>query len=175
MMVFLNLIDSAEDKEKFKHFYNKYVGMVIWIAKSRLRDNQSLAEECAQETFLYFAKNFSKIEEVDSLKTKSYVGVVATAYAIKCYHAEFERYPKIPDMPEGFEEADDALSVYDTYELKDAISSLNEEMRTVIYMKYVLGMKLDEMSKMCGMSEYLLRKNIREARDLIKKYLDKED
>lgn len=82
-MVFLNLIDSAEDKEKFKHFYNKYVGMVIWIAKSRLRDNQSLAEECAQETFLYFAKNFSKIEEVDSLKTKSYVGVVATAYAIK--------------------------------------------------------------------------------------------
>lgn len=26
MMVFLNLIDSAEDKEKFKHFYNKYVG-----------------------------------------------------------------------------------------------------------------------------------------------------
>lgn len=58
-MVFLNLIDSAEDKEKFKHFYNKYVGMVIWIAKSRLRDNQSLAEECAQETFLYFAKNFS--------------------------------------------------------------------------------------------------------------------
>lgn len=175
MIVFLDLIDSAEEKDKFKQFYDKYIGMVIWIAKSRLRDNQSLAEECAQETFLYFAKNFSKIEEVDSLKTKSFVGVVATAYAIKCFHTEFERFPKVSDAVLDYDEADDALSLYDLYELKNAITSLGDEMRTVIYMRYVVGMSLSEISSMCGMSEYLIRKNIRDARELIKKYLDKED
>ena len=58
--VFLSLIDSESDKEKFTELYNTYKDLLYWIA---LRKTNSVedSEECVQETFFNVAKPFEKI------------------------------------------------------------------------------------------------------------------
>ena len=58
--IYLSLIDSESDKEKFTELYNTYKDLLYWIA---LRKTNSIedSEECVQETFFYVAKHFEKI------------------------------------------------------------------------------------------------------------------
>ena len=53
MIAFLNLIDSAEGKKEFIILYNRYKDLLYWLAFSKVNNNED-AEECVQETFLYF-------------------------------------------------------------------------------------------------------------------------
>lgn len=174
MTAFLTLIDSEEGRSRFCAFYEKYIGLVFWIAKSKLNHNSFLAEECAQETFLYFAKNFSKVGDLDSPGTKAFVGVVATAFAIKCFHKEIE---KISDSCVDVNEKDydpHELDAFDTLELKSAVDSLDDELKNLIYLKYFFGFKNKEISDMTGASEYLVRTRLLRALKTIKNHL-KED
>ena len=91
MTAFLSLIDSPESAARFEAFYNKYIALVIGIAKEKLNNSQPLCEECAQETFLYLAKNFTKVDDLDSPRTRALVGIVASSCEIKIFHREFEK------------------------------------------------------------------------------------
>ena len=59
MVVFLDLLDTEEEKASFQNIYDKYKSLVYWIAYDKLR-NDALSEECVQETFIYVALNFEK-------------------------------------------------------------------------------------------------------------------
>lgn len=174
MTAFLTLIDSEEDKSRFCAFYEKYIGLVIWIAKSKLNNNQYLAEECAQETFLYFAKNFSKVGEVESPQTKAFVGVVATTFAIKCFHKEIEKKSSEDDLLDEKDCDIKALDSFNEIELKNAVDAIDDELKNLIYLKYYFGFKNKEISKLTGESEYLIRKKLATALLNVKKNL-KED
>ena len=83
--VFLSLIDSESDKEKFTELYNTYKDLLYWIA---LRKTNSVedSEECVQETFFYVAKHFEKISDVKSKRTKGYLSAIVTGFAIDIYN-----------------------------------------------------------------------------------------
>lgn len=174
MTAFLTLIDSEEGRSRFCAFYGKYIGLVLWIAKSKLNHNSFLAEECAQETFLYFAKNFSKVGDLDSPKTKAFVGVVATAFAIKCFHKEIEKNSVLSMAISEKNYDPHELDSFDELELKSAVDSLDDELKNLIYLKYFFGFKNKEISEMTGVSEYLVRTGLSRALKMIKNHL-KED
>lgn len=174
-MLFLSMLDSPEEQTKFRRFYEKYVGLVLWISGTRLRNNQAIAEECAQETFLYLAKNFSKIDEIESGQTKAYVAVVATTYAIKWFHQEFEPVPFKAEINMEYEDVGDELRIYDTYELKEAVDQLEDDTKMIVYLKYAHGLSVPEINEMCRMSEYMIRKKLREARAKIKEYIERDE
>ena len=79
--VFLSLIDSESDKEKFTELYNTYKDLLYWIA---LRKTNSVedSEECVQETFFYIAKHFEKISDVKSKRTKGYLSAIVTGLSL---------------------------------------------------------------------------------------------
>ena len=70
--LFLNLLDTQTEKDKFQLLYNTYCDLLYWIALKRTNRVED-AEECVQETFLYIAKHFDKIGEINSKKTKIYL------------------------------------------------------------------------------------------------------
>ena len=80
--IYLSLIDSEGDREKFTELYNTYKDLLYWIA---LRKTNSIedSEECVQETFFYVAKHFEKIGDVKSKRTKGYLSAIVTGFAIQ--------------------------------------------------------------------------------------------
>lgn len=63
--MFLTLLDTQEDKEKFTYLYDTYKNLMYWIAIKKTNCIED-AEECVQDTFFYAAKHFDRIGEVDS-------------------------------------------------------------------------------------------------------------
>ena len=86
--LFLNLLDTQSEKDKFTALYEKYKNLLYYIAFSKVHNNE-VAEECVQETFFYVAKHFDKIGKVDSSKTKGYLAAVVTGFAIDYYNKEY--------------------------------------------------------------------------------------
>lgn len=173
MTAFLSLIDSPESAGRFEAFYNKYIALVLGIAKEKLNSSQPLCEECAQETFLYLAKNFTKVGDLDSPRTRALVGVVASSCAIKIFHREFEKNTRIfIAATQKYEPAD--FDSFSSLELKSAIDALDDELKNIIYMKFYLGFNNKESSSATGDSEYLVRKKLAKALEDIKENL-KED
>lgn len=57
--LFLNLLDTQSEKDKFANLYDKYKNLLYWISYGKTKSSQD-AEECVQETFFYVAKHFEK-------------------------------------------------------------------------------------------------------------------
>ena len=60
LQIYLTLIETDEEKQKFIVFYEQYRKLMFYIAKEILKEDQ-LSEDAVQEAFLRIAKNFHKI------------------------------------------------------------------------------------------------------------------
>lgn len=177
MIAFLDLIDDDEDKERFKKLYCKYKGLMAHIASEKLK-NQDDIEDVLQESFLYIAKNFSKVGDINSNSTKRYVAVITEGYAIKKYNIERKQlyhFNDIKDIDVDNTISDEYFNSYDKADLKMVISSLNDEYRNLIYFTYVLGYTSKEISEIYGLSADNIRKKIQFAKLEIKKNLESWD
>lgn len=79
--LFLNLLDTQNEKDKFIKLYDKYKNMLYWISYGKTQSCQD-AEECVQETFFYVAKHFEKIGDVNSSQTKGYLATIVTGFRL---------------------------------------------------------------------------------------------
>jgi len=75
LQIFLQLVDTPEEKTKFEELYYQYKQLMFYVAKNILRDD-GLAEDAVNEAFLRIAKNFSKINEVSCPQTKNFVVII---------------------------------------------------------------------------------------------------
>ncbi len=169
MIAFFNVIENNADKNKFILLYEKYKNLVIWIALKHLGNNMHLAEECLQETFMYIAKNFSKISEVESPSTKKYIATIADAYAIKIFHKE-NKFATLQSEFKNFDDETDFNS-FEAIELKSAIHKLPEKERNILWLKYVYGYKSKEIAEIYDMNDALVRKTIQLAKQHLKKIM----
>ena len=87
--LFLNLLDTQSEKDKFANLYDKYKNLLYWISYGKTKSSQD-AEECVQETFFYVAKHFEKIGDVNSSKTKGYLATIVTGFSIDIYNKSTE-------------------------------------------------------------------------------------
>lgn len=171
MIAFFNVIENNEDKNVFILLYEKYKNLVIWIALKHLGNNMHLAEECLQETFMYIAKNFSKISDIESPSTKKYIATIADAFAIKIYHKENKF--DIADCEYELENPDNKFDFnsFETIELKSAIDNLPERERSFLWLKYIYGYKSKEIAEIYDISDALVRKTIQLAKMHLKKIM----
>lgn len=141
MIAFLDLIDDYEDKECFEQLYYKYRGLMAHIASEKTASQEDV-EDVLQESFLYIAKNFSKVRDVYSNSTKRYVAVITEGYAIKKYNNERKQLYNLNDVNEIDVDntiSDEYFNAYDKADLRMVVNSLNDEYRNLIYFTYVLG------------------------------------
>lgn len=69
---YMALIDEESDKEKFERIYHLYAKRMLKMAYSVLH-NRSQCEDVVHEAFIKIARNIKAVDEVDSVKTLSYV------------------------------------------------------------------------------------------------------
>lgn len=68
MLIYLELLATPEEKDKFQALYERYYGLLLHIANQILRNHHD-AEDATQEAFLAVVKNLEKISEVGCPKT----------------------------------------------------------------------------------------------------------
>ena len=168
--VFLSLIDSESDKEKFTELYNTYKDLLYWIA---LRKTNSVedSEECVQETFFYIAKHFEKISDVKSKRTKGYLSAIVTGFSIDIYNNS----KKVNTVSLDDEDSAD-IQYYENFEKTELLTAfdniLDEESKIYFYLKYIYKYKSSEIAEIYKVKDSYVRKRLQYAKEKLRKYLE---
>lgn len=168
--IYLSLIDSEGDREKFTELYNTYKDLLYWIA---LRKTNSIedSEECVQETFFYVAKHFEKIGDVKSKRTKGYLSAIVTGFAIDIYNES----KKVNVVSLDGEQTVD-IEYYEDYEKTELLTAfdniLDEESRIYFYLKYIYGYKSSEIAEIYKVKDSYIRKKLQYAKEKLRKHLE---
>lgn len=71
MLIYLQMIESNEDRSKFEQLYILYRGLMLYVAKGILR-NQEDAEDAVHQAFVSIIENLRSITDINSPKTRSF-------------------------------------------------------------------------------------------------------
>lgn len=170
--MFLNLLDTQEEKDKFKLLYDEYKNLLYWIAIKKT-NNIDDAEECVQETFFYVARHFEKIGDIKSKRTKGYLSAIVTGFAVDVYNnsLKFSLVPFGNDLTAVEEEKSfDEFSSFELFETFEKF--VDEESRIFFYLKYIYGYKSREISEIYNVKDSYVRKKLQLTRQKLKKNLE---
>ena len=81
MIIYLQMIESDEDKSKFEQLYIMYKGLMFHVAMKILK-NEFDAEDAVHQAFLSLIENLKKISDVKCPKTRTYIVIITERKAI---------------------------------------------------------------------------------------------
>lgn len=167
LYLYLSMIDNQEDKNKFEEIYYKYKNLMLNRAYDILNDS-GLAEDAVQNSFLIILKNISKINDIESKKTKGYVLVITENSAKKIYNKEhkiiktdFQDYEPVSNVEDSFE-SKNSVEV-----LKEQIESLADIYSSVMILKYFNDLNDKEIASALSISVPTVRKRILRGRKIL--------
>lgn len=169
MIIYLQMIDTPEDRSKFEQIYLEYRGLMFHVANEILHNEQD-AEDAVHQAFLNVAENMKKIGEPKCPKTKGYVVTIVEHKAIDLYRRH-KRHQIV-------ELNDDAQGIQVTYEGKNALTAcilkLPARYREAILLRYVQGYSVKEMASILGLSFAAASKLDQRAKARLKDLYEKE-
>ena len=169
IMMFLNLLDTQEEKDSFLELYDTYKDLLYWIALKKTNSIED-AEECVQETFFYVAKHFDKIGEIKSKRTKCYLSTIVTGFAIDIYN-DFQKSELISNDDNELRDIE-YFENFEKVELTAAFDDiLDEESKIFFFLKYIYNYKSSEIAEIYNVKDSLVRKKLQYAREKLKQYL----
>lgn len=165
----MSLIDDESDQELFERIFEKYKHRVYSIAFHVLKKEEA-AEDAASEAFLYIAKNFAKVKELEKKRLEQYIIMVSSNAAIDVQRRE-KRHSKLQKLPDEIL-SDDSLREYDDVLLKNVISELSYEDQEILFLRYSMDLEYKTIAKSLGISASAARKRLQYAKTHLKKRLE---
>ena len=166
MLLFLIMLDSDEDRSKFVQLYHKYRYFLWYLARERLQDDH-LAEDAVQETFLALTRHMDKVGCVENKATdlwRKRQGIME----------EKEASPKQEAEVFG-EDVLDQYLVKESYErILQAIQKLDEIYRVVFEFKYLHELSDREIADLLGVTPKVVNVRIFRARKKLQNLLREE-
>lgn len=167
MLIYLQMIETEEDKEKFASIYDRYRDYMLTVAH-RISDNEEDAEDAVHQAFLYVIENLGKIRDTTSRQTRAYLVIITEHMALNIIRKN-KRYVSVEDMDQipGIEVP---LSV--EHDLADAISKLPGYYREVLLLRYYVGYSPKEIAKSLALSTSNVEKILWRAKQALRKELE---
>ena len=181
LQFYLQLLETAEELQKFTQLYETYRKLMHWTAEGILHD-EHLAEDAVHEAFLRIIQNFHQIEEIPCPKTRSFVVIIVRNAALNMqkkrkreqkdtfkeivskespgYREDALRHT-IDDISYGFDETIDA--VYKN-EIIDAVLSLPDVFKEVLLLYGYVGYSVRDIAKYLKITEDTAYKRLQRAR-----------
>lgn len=170
MLVYLQMIDSEEDKSKFERIYRKYRGLMLYVARGIVGDDAD-AEDAVHQAFVSIIENLDKISTVDCPQTRSFVVIITERKAIDLVRARKKVVQLDPnDIPYGIEAPPTGQNA-----LTDALLKLSPRYREILLLRYDSGYSTKELSKLLGMERSAVQKLIWRAKQALQKELEREE
>jgi RNA polymerase sigma-70 factor (ECF subfamily) len=154
MLLFLALLDSPEEQEKFTQIYEQYRHFMWYVANQKLQDAQ-LAEDAVQEAFLALTRHLDKVDDVSSLRTRKFLATIVRSKAVDILRRRSPEEELADELPEGIG-GSDILEQYltkDNYNyLVSCVMELDDCYRVVFEYKYLYRMSDAEIGDILGIS-----------------------
>ncbi len=169
------MLRDSEDENLFEKFYNDYNKLVYTVARDNLKTHE-LAEDCVQEVFLNFAKNFHNIKpKINDNRIEGFIRVVTKNTAVDIYRKNKRHIVNVADadISDFISISDVEFDVCESMILKQAIDSLPEDIKKIFYLKYVYNYSGAEIAQMLNISEALVRKRCMTGRYFAKRFIER--
>lgn len=169
-MLYLQMLPSPSEKDKFEQIYTLYRGLMFYIAR-RILPGEADAEDAVHQAFMSIIENLKKISEVRCPKTRSYVVIITERKAIDILRSRSRL------SPEAFEESTRGveLPLPGDGGLSDAMSRLPAVYREVLLLRYYHGYTVREIAPMLGRKPGAVQKLLTRAKAALRKILEQED
>lgn len=169
MMIYLQMIDTPEDRSKFEQLYLEYRGLMFHVANKILRNEQD-AEDMVHQAFLKVAENIEKISDPKCPKTQSYIVTIVENQSIDLYrrrqkHQVVELSDELPGISAVYE-GENALAA--------CVLKLPARYREVILLRYFQGYSVKEVAAILGLSLSAASKLDQRAKNRLKDLYEKE-
>lgn len=162
MLIYLQMIETAEERSQFEQLYTTYRNLMFYVAKEIL-DNDHDAEDAVHEAFLSIAKNFEKISAEDRHKTKAFVVIVVRNKAINLLQQRTRH-----TTAEYFDEASDiSTEAIGEDGVAQCFMKLPSRYRDFLSLKYIWGYDNREIAAFLDISEAGVRKLNQRARNAL--------
>ena len=176
MLIYLNLIDTEEQKSKFEQIYNNYKHTMFYVAKSILKDDY-LSEDAVHNAFINIAKSMDNISEVDSNRTKGYVVVIVRNISFNMLKKQ-NKDVAIDELEENIKDdnslEDEVLSKLSVDSIVEEIIKLPVIYKDVLYLSYVEDLPTQEISRLINISNEAVKKRLQRGRKILQKVFDCE-
>ena len=178
MLLYLSVLDTQEEKDKFTEIYERYQHFCWYVANQQLGDAH-LAEDAVQEAFLALTRHLDKVEDADSPRTKKFLMTIVKSKAIdilrKRKGGEIPAEELETDLPDPGRDLLDQYITKENYNyLISCILELDEAYRVVFECKYVHQMSDREIAQLLNITPKLANVRFDRARKKLQEMLEKE-
>lgn len=155
------------DEKALEAFVKKYYPRILKYCRTHI-DNDSYAEDMAQETFAHFFRTLKQYWHYG--KAANYLYRIAANVCHDYYRKQKEiLLEEFPDCPNG--ETEDLELRLD---VQMALNSLTEELREVADLFFIQEQKQKDIARILGIGLPLVKYRIRKARERLSAYFGKE-
>ena len=160
---YMTFIDGEDDKAKFEILYNTYRKRMVYTAFSVL-NNKEDAEDAVHDTFIKIARNMRSIGDPESDETLSYVlkAVKNTAINLSKKNTTRNKHIQSQDVDNISDGAFlNKLRIQENYEeVVEAIRSLNDIYRDVMFYHFIAGMKSRDIADLLDRNKSTVQQQI---------------
>lgn len=169
MLVYLQLLETEEDRSKFEALYLMYRDMLYCIAWKYLK-NEMDAEDAVHQAFVSIADNFSKIGDLECPETKSYIVITLRCRCYDIIRSKKRRQHVLYEDAISDTEVD-----YDgPIVLASCLAKLNSRYRDALLLKFHLGLTCKEIAAVYKITEDNATKLVQRARKKLEELGQKE-
>ena len=166
MIIYLQMIESDEDKSKFEQLYIMYKGLMFHVAMKILK-NEFDAEDAVHQAFLSLIENLKKISDVKCPKTRAYIVIITERKAIDIIRSR----SKLVDMEFWESTYGIEIPLPGDHGLADAMARLPAAYRDILLLRYYNGYSVREISSMLHIKKDTAQKQLWRAKAALQKHL----
>lgn len=168
LMLYLQMLDTPEEKVRFEEIYLKYREKMFHVADSILHNDQD-AEDAVHNAFLRIIKKFSRFQNTPVKDLAPQITVITRNEAISLQRKKKDAAP-LEDW-DGFAETTEAVSDYNS--LVEAFTRLPATYRAAMEMK-LLGYSDGEIAIRLGLSKTAVSTRISRGRQFLRDIVERE-
>ena len=167
LMMYLSLVETAEDKNLFQQIYYTYRKQMYFVAISIL-ENENLAEDAVQETFVRVWRKLGSYHEDG--REKAWIYRIAINCCRDTQRTGWFRRMLPTGRPQLFPE-ENVVVPEDTIALNMAIHDLPLRLREVILLYYYQNFTSTEIAEILGISQPAVSERLKRARRQLREAL----
>lgn len=148
MLIYLQMIETPEDRSKFEKVYLEYKSLMYYVAYDILK-NESDSEDAVHNAFVNIAEHIERVGLPISDKTKSLVVTIVERRAIEIYRTKHRReFVEFDDKNIGLQ-----VEYNGSFEIARCLAQLPANYRHVLILKYRHGYTNKEIARIMDTSE----------------------
>lgn len=177
--MYMALLDTEEQRNKFEYIYQKYCGFMYHVAKDTLGDHY-LAEDAVHETFLDLVRIIDEVRISNDKELMSFLKIIT-------YHQSVDIIRRRRTFDGCDEELDKMMDAKDTDDLETVvfgrmkyekmlamISHMDEKYKTPLYLKSQ-GYKISEIADILKITPNNVKVRLHRARKMLLSELEDTD